>query len=93
MKCFKCNNDYELTWARYFRNPLGKHVCPACNQKLKFKRNLLYRVWISSWVLSVVGCAIIIESDALSFALLAVLMLVYFPIDKYFESKLETQAG
>ena len=30
MICPYCNHSFPLTWARYFRSPLGKHDCPEC---------------------------------------------------------------
>lgn len=32
MNCPYCNHSFPLTWSRYLRAPLGKHLCPGCGK-------------------------------------------------------------
>ena len=53
MKCPQCNGEFPLTWARYFKAPLGRFSCPFCGAKLIGKH-----VWFY-WPLLVLGCCVL----------------------------------
>lgn len=53
MKCPQCNNDFPLTWRRYFKAALGRISCPSCHGKLVNTHRWFY------WPLMIVGCCIL----------------------------------
>ena len=42
MKCPECGETFALTWARYFRAPLGRLSCPDCGARLAFGHRWFY---------------------------------------------------
>ena len=52
MTCPHCNHSFPLTWSRYFRAPLGKHTCPSCGRRAKFKLTATYlAVVLIAWLI------------------------------------------
>lgn len=37
MRCPYCNQEFPLTWARYWRSPTGRHICPRCQKPSRFR--------------------------------------------------------
>ncbi len=51
MTCPYCNHSFPLTWRRYFSSPFGRHVCPQCGRKSKFRLTVSYVAVISvAWI-------------------------------------------
>src|SRR6266850_8194051 len=37
MKCPHCNQEFSMTWQRYWQSPMRRHVCPSCHQQSQFR--------------------------------------------------------
>lgn len=98
MECPNCKLSIGLTWGRYFKFPMGRFVCPSCTTEFKFRRNLQYYLWISIWaVVFFIGTLYIVIINEHGniwvnyFIWVIINSIIYFPIDKSLESKLETK--
>jgi hypothetical protein len=93
MNCPNCKVDIELTWSRYFKNPFGRFVCPACSTRFKFTRTIGYYFWAVSWSsVYLSGTFLLAERNFVIMGVFWVFMMaIYPPIDKALESKLATK--
>lgn len=58
MKCPYCDNEFPLTWTRYFRGPFGKHICPNCQKKGTMSMSIKYYLclgvfWVTYYFLAI----------------------------------------
>ncbi len=52
MRCPGCDADQPLTWSRYLRAPLGRHVCSACGIPFRPRTTWrFYLVVVLAWLL------------------------------------------
>ena len=101
MKCpnTDCDIDFELTWSRYFNNPLGRFNCPECSAKFKFQRPFTYYLWIIAiclgfFILSSIMqwlCGEISNFKLLYLMVTILYMAIMFSIDRSIESKYPTK--
>jgi hypothetical protein len=42
MKCPYCDTNFPLTWGRYWRAPMGRHLCPVCRKTSRLPVSLSY---------------------------------------------------
>jgi hypothetical protein len=51
MVCPHCHRSFPLSWGRYIRSPLGKHMCPECGESSRLSWTLSYFAFlIVAWV-------------------------------------------
>ena len=101
MKCpnTDCDIDFELTWSRYFNNPLGRFNCPECSAKFKYQRPFTYYLWIIAICLGFFILISIMQrlcGEISNFKLLYLMvtilyMAIMFSIDRSIESKYPTK--
>ena len=101
MKCpnTDCNIDIELTWSRYFNNPLSKFNCPECSVKFKFQRPFTYYLWIIAiclgyfmvYSITQTFCGEISNYKLLLLMVTILYMAIIFSIDRNLESKYPTK--
>lgn len=88
MICPHCNAQNELTWKRYWKSPLGRHVCTYCNSKFRMANTpKYYLVLIGIWfVIAIVTFyfseKLHINSIAAYLIYALVGSLIVFPLDK-----------
>lgn len=41
MTCPHCNQEFPLTWGRYWSSPAGRHTCPGCKKPSRLGISLL----------------------------------------------------
>ena len=61
MTCPYCSHSFALTWGRYLAAPLGKHLCPACGRRSKFKLTFRYSLFLVTAWLVVAALAILLR--------------------------------
>jgi hypothetical protein len=61
MTCPYCSHSFALTWGRYLAAPLGKHLCPACGRRSKFKLSFRYSLFVVAAWLVVAALAILLR--------------------------------
>ena len=42
MKCPHCEKGVVLTWRRYWKASLGRHICPHCEKLFRMKHSFKY---------------------------------------------------
>ncbi len=91
MKCPYCNHEFPLTWARYVKSPLGRHVCPSCLKQSRLEFGI-----VSAALLLLVAAAVATPGVLLFYrwfggywAVLGALptFIVIFPLDKMLDGK------
>ena len=93
MKCQNCSLDIELSWARYFKSPLGRFRCHRCNTKFKLARTWTYYLWLIAWIGALFSGEIYLlwrfDPEVAPAGVFVLIMLaIYFPIDRAIELKL-----
>ena len=98
MECPKCKTDIALSWRRYFSNPLGRFICPACQSKFKFIRPVTWYFFLFTWIAIYFGSLMLAVRYfgfhyiwEFYFTLTMILLTVYFVIDRKLESSYKTQ--
>lgn len=85
--CPHCQHSFDLTWARYWKSPFGKHQCPECHRKLKLKREswsylIPFAASLMGGVSSAISCAFLYPDSIIIGVIIGACALA-FPIDKY----------
>lgn len=51
MICPHCEHLFPLTWRRYGKSLLGKHICPACGRISRFRLTASYFAFVlGAWI-------------------------------------------
>jgi hypothetical protein len=94
MTCPYCHHGFPLTWARYFKSPMGKHTCPACNKqsRLKFFRGVTFFILLLvCLVCSIPGAILADRWFGPRWRGLGVLpsLMIVLPLARWFETRKE----
>jgi len=92
MRCPHCNEEFPLTWGRYWRSPAGGHICPHCQKPSRFRisaYSLLLRVPVFCLGAIPVGliCHIWLSITWSLVGFMAGGILVALPIDKFIDGR------
>ncbi len=91
MKCPHCNHDFPLTWARYVKSPLGRHVCPNCRKSSRLEFGILSSalLLLVAGVVATPGVLLCYRWFGGYWAVLGALpaAIVIFPLDKMLDAK------
>jgi len=92
MKCPHCLHDFPLTWDRYLKSPLGRHICPSCRKvsKLALSRFPLLKsiapVLIVAAVSTKVVTSFFVNNIMAALFTILICLLMGIPWDKYCDS-------
>src|SRR5450631_3913040 len=92
MRCPYCNHEFQMTWRRYFKSPMGRHICPSCQQKSYFPLTMTswLRVSVFVGIGAVPFCLLIHHFFAGDFWLPGGIiggLLIAIPLDKFYDGK------
>jgi hypothetical protein len=99
MKCPHCNHSFPLTWRRYAKSPLGKHICPACASASRFRLSASYLAllgvaWLVYFALAFAVMALIFPNTSQRLFDIPHFVILYFvgciiliPFDRFFDER------
>lgn len=88
MKCPHCENDVELTWLRYWKAPMGRHICPHCSEHFQMKHSFRYYgtifvLWIIFGLIPAYVAFDLGASELLALAIYVICGAIFiFPLDR-----------
>ncbi len=94
MKCPYCSHEFPMTWTRYLRSGLGRHLCPSCGKKSKFGPSRQYRnrvlipIVLLSSTLTLVLLFLLSGSWVAMLLSISISLVVCLSLDRYLEDKL-----
>ena len=94
MRCPYCDHEFPMTWGRYLKAPLGRHICPSCSKKSQFNQTKRYLMWFQiplgflAAILTIVFLFILPTIWLAATLAFCVSWIVGMSIDRYVEVKL-----